>query len=178
MVCFANMACQRSSFDYTSLKTEADDVYDKMSAITVTSGNYADGVTPAQIQVRLMNYHGKPITNYEIHLQISGEQNTLVPCTKTDATGVATCWLYTTKAETKKIVLLEAKTVWGEADFSPVAFNRSMTAVVSAGAHYPNLGSGNKATVAAGELSSSYQLKDSFNKVRAETSILSRMPNK
>ena len=177
IVCSANLGCERSSFDYASLKKAANDVCADFSDITVTSGNYADGVTPAKIEVLLKNYQGEPISNREVHLAISGDNNTLSPCSKTNNLGIAVCWLYTTTAERKRVSMMGMDSVWEYIDFTPIINNRNSGAIVAAGAHY-NFVSGNKATVAAGELTSSFQLKDSFNKIRAETSILSRMPNK
>jgi hypothetical protein len=67
----------------------------------------ADGQSTATISVRIRNEDGKPLANYPVQLLISGSQNTLTPAAgETNAQGVFTATLASTKAERKTITAI------------------------------------------------------------------------
>lgn len=78
----------------------------KFSKVMVSSPSLSDGVTPTEVSVQLYDELGKPVANRAVDVQVTGNHNAWVPCTKTNAQGIARCKLYSTVAENKNIILL------------------------------------------------------------------------
>lgn len=79
----------------------------------------ADSITPATIKIYVMN-KGAPVVGFTPIYKVSGSGNLLGQCSETDATGLSTCLLRSSVAETKKITLTNPATNASiEVTFSP-----------------------------------------------------------
>jgi adhesin/invasin len=101
------------------------------STITGTSPVVADGVATSTVTVTLNDANNNPVEGLTPTFAVTGTNNTLAACSATDVTGVATCTLASTMAETKTLSILTpvAKT-GGTVVFepgAPVAVNSNIT---------------------------------------------------
>lgn len=90
------------------------------STIAGTSPTLADGVAAAGITITLLDAFNNPIVATVPTFSASGTLNTVGTCSATDASGVSTCTLRSTKAEGKTIALVTPVAVAGDTlDFNP-----------------------------------------------------------
>lgn len=90
------------------------------STIAGTSPNLADGVDFADITVTLLDAFNNPIVATVPTFSATGTLNTPTACTSSNASGVSTCTLRSTKAEGKTIALVTPVAKAGSTlDFNP-----------------------------------------------------------
>lgn len=172
---FLLIGCERSAFEAVLLLGDMTVPSAAHSTMTVSDLNYADGVTPAKIEIRLKNKKAIPLAGVSPHVSISGTGNVLTPCTVTDAEGKSVCWLYSTNAETKNVLMVTLD-MSEDLTFQAVSGLRGRGAIVSSGQSTRQ--AGRRITSISGGWHSSFQLNDSanVNDKRGETSILYIMP--
>jgi hypothetical protein len=102
----------------TTTGAENSAVSVNLSKVTVSSPSFSDGVTPTEVTIQLINELGNPVVGRTVDVQVTGNHNTWVPCSKTNSQGIARCKLYSTAAENKEIRLL-----------TPVSISQSVTFV-------------------------------------------------
>ncbi len=73
------------------------------SSISGTSPVAADGVAASTISITLADASGNPVSGVTPTFVATGSNNTLGPCSATDAGGASTCSLKSTTAETKTL---------------------------------------------------------------------------
>lgn len=90
------------------------------STIVGTSPTLADGIEAAGITITLLDAFNNPIVATVPTFSATGTSNTLGTCTSSDANGVSTCSLRSTKAQGKTLALVTPVAVAGDTiDFNP-----------------------------------------------------------
>lgn len=176
----ALMACHNSAFD--SAMSVVEPIMDphmpsaEKTEISISDDNFADGVTPALVQVKLKSGMGAPVVGANIGIEVSGTNNVVVPCTSSDQQGLSKCWVYTTKAEIKRIRITGAINKTADLSFQPPLPLRNNFAFVSA-ATDQKLPSGHRIISTAGIVEAPTRLKDVNGVVRVRTSVLGSIIN-
>lgn len=161
-------ACGNASFDpYVGGIEVASSA---MSSIAVSQNNIADGITPANVTVQLKTASGSAVANANLNLWVSGSNNVIVPCGKTDEKGMARCRFYTTTAESKTVRASGDVTLWADTNFMAPKPSRSAVAIVSSGAVI-TLPSGHKIISTTGISETPARQRDSYQVVRLHSSI-------
>jgi hypothetical protein len=148
----------------------------EMTEITVTDGNVADGITPAQVSLRIRSANGNPIEGVTMSLWASGSDNVLVPCTASDSLGQSRCLLYTTKAEVKNLKLSGPISLASWVAFAAPKPLRSNFSFVSS-AMDMKLPSGRRVISTSGIVEGPFVKKDSQGVIRLRSSVLSSVIN-
>jgi surface protein len=89
------------------------------STITGETSKVANGFQSSLITITLLDDESQPIVGEKPSFSATGSGNTYLPCTTTDSSGVSTCHLKSTVAETKTLILQTPITVSGD----PVTFD-------------------------------------------------------
>ena len=89
------------------------------STITGESSKVANGFQSSLITITLLDDESQPVVGETPSFSATGSGNTYLPCTTTDSSGVSTCHLKSTVAETKTLILQTPITVSGD----PVTFD-------------------------------------------------------
>lgn len=171
-MCLLISACGRSSFNPEMPGTLSDDPSEVMSTLTVTDDNVADGMTPANVTLKVLTGKGHPVVGVRMELAVTGSENVIVPCTTTDENGTATCKIYSTKAEEKKISASGKFVLWGDTTFKAPQPMRSAFAFVSSG-DVAVLPSRHKIIATSGISETNTVLKDGQGTMRIQSSVLS-----
>ncbi len=138
--------------------------------MTVSHPNVADGITPADVTLEIKSEKNEPIEGLSMELQATGTQNVMVPCTKTNASGISRCKLYSTKAEWKTVMTMGVIQLSKATEFIVPSPSRSSSAFVSSG-NAQNLPSGHKIITSSGIMETPAIGKDVASKVRVHSSI-------
>jgi len=94
------------------------------STIAGTSPTLADGIDVAGITITLLDAFNNPIVATVPTFSATGTLNTPTACTSSDASGVSTCTLRSTKAEGKALAIVSPIAVAGPTiDFNPNGIN-------------------------------------------------------
>lgn len=165
------LGCSRSSFNSQKSLDSLDGVPNEFnSSLEVTDNNVADGITAAVVTIKVMDVKKSPVSNMEVQISVSGSENVITPCPKSDSNGLSRCQIYSTRSE-KKMVKLAGKLNFAvETMFSPPRAEKSGAAIVSAGIS-ETVSSGHRMIVTAGVPETPAQLLDNSNVQRAQTSI-------
>lgn len=148
----------------------------EQSTLTVSSNNIADGTTATIVTATVKTTGGIAIPGVDLTLDVSGSNNTLENCTTTNSSGVSTCKVYTTKAETKTItVSYGSLSLSKDVTFTAAGTQsgQSLFIVTSGGGQLT--GSGVGAKVSLGGMPDEIILRDSSNTVRSRSSIHSAL---
>lgn len=168
-------ACDKAAFDPGTPRTPAGNVPSAIySKLRVSSPNWANGMTAADITIELVNDDGKPVVGVAVSLSVSGEENVVTPCPVSDSRGLIRCRLYSTRAEWKNILVKGGITLTKQTEFLGVAPFKSSFAVVSAGAS-ARLPAGHKFVTSAGNLVTNQELRDAHGDLRAHATILGQI---
>lgn len=165
------VGCSRSSFNVQKPFDSLSGIpSEKTSTISVSENNVADGITAAVVSVNIKDVNGLPVKEFSIHFSVTGSQNVILPCSKTDASGVSRCLVYSTQSEMKLIKVVSPVSFTVETMFHPPRPDRSGASIVSAGSS-ETLISGHKIVTTAGISESVNRLTDSSGVQRVQTSI-------
>lgn len=94
------------------------------STITGTTPTLANGVDVAGITITLLDAFNNPIVGTVPTFSATGTSNTQTACSSSDASGISSCTLKSTKAEGKTIALVTPVAVAGDTlDFNPNGIN-------------------------------------------------------
>ncbi len=132
MISFGSVACSQSAFDNGIPKAGMVPSATK-SWMKVSAPNYADGSSPAEITIGVMNADGDPVPGVAMELSASGVNNTIIPCTTSDANGLSRCRLYSTRAEFKEVTALGLIKLKKDVEFEPLRPQMNSMAVVTSG---------------------------------------------
>lgn len=83
------------------------------STISATSNITADGVSLSVVTITLLDLKHRPVVGITPTVDVTGSNNTIGTCSVTNASGVSTCNLSSTKAETKTVALTSPVSVTG-----------------------------------------------------------------
>lgn len=108
------------------------------SQITVSSNNIADGVTPAVVTLLIRNSQNEPLPGLEMSLNVSGQNNTIIPCTATNSSGTANCWVYSNTSELKVVNAEGTITLSTSTMFHPAPPRNNVAGIVSSGSREKN----------------------------------------
>lgn len=164
----SSVACSRSQFDFQVPGEKGPST--KFSKITVPEQNVADGITPLLIEIQLYDEKHDPVPNVRLSLEVTGEENVIVPCTPTNAQGLARCWVFSTRAQWKSIRAVGSIILTSQSQFLEPAPYRSSFQFVASG-FAETLPSGHKFVTSAGIVESDAVRKDINGKTRAHSSI-------
>jgi Bacterial Ig-like domain (group 1) len=90
------------------------------STIEASDPNLADGSTPAEITITLLDAFNNAIEGVTPTYSVTGTSNTIGACSPTDSAGSSTCEVTSTKAEGKTVALVTPVAVAGNTvDFNP-----------------------------------------------------------
>lgn len=168
-------ACDKAAFDPGTPRMPAGNVPSHVhSKLLVSSPNWANGMSAAEITLELKNDDGNPVVGVSVNLSASGSENVLTTCPPSDRRGFIRCRLYSTRAEWKKIVVSGGISFEHTTEFLPIAPFKSSFAVVSAGS-YTRLPSGHRFLTSLGNAYGPHDLRDAGGKLRAQTTILGQI---
>ena len=163
-------ACGKASFDpYMSGLNDNPSLAN--SKMVITANNVADGMTPAQVTLEIRSASDVPLEGVKMTLTVTGDNNVIVPCTVTDANGLSSCKVYSTKAEQKSITAWGAINLSEDTQFTRPRFSRSMLSFVG-GASMQKLSSGHKIFTTTGVVETPAAQKDSNGVLRLYSSVL------
>ena len=90
------------------------------STIEASDPNLADGSTPAEVTITLLDAFNNAIEGVTPTFSVTGTSNTLGACSPTDSAGSSICEVTSTKAEGKTVALVTPVAVTGNTvDFNP-----------------------------------------------------------
>ncbi len=166
------IGCSKASFNPSRPGTVASgDASELMSKIEVTDNNIADGTTPAEVTLIVMSQSGAPVVGAEMSISVTGYENVIIPCTKTNELGRSRCKIYSTRSERKRITARGGITLSTDTWFHAPNPTRSSFAIVSSGSS-EILPSGHLMITTGGVVESPSMQTDTNGAVRAHTSIL------
>lgn len=122
---------------------------DIMSTIHVSYPSIADGVTATEVTVTLKSARNMPVVDEHVSIEVTGNDNVIIPCSKTNSTGVSKCRVYSTLAEIKKIMVIEPLPLQRDVVFEAPALSIHFGEIVSSSSletmtlnsgHYSNSG--------------------------------------
>ncbi len=164
-------ACGQASFDpFRPMATDMSPS-PSMSSMEISPDNIADGITPATVTIKIQTSNGQPLAGTKMNLEVTGSNNVIVPCTATDANGIARCRIYSTKSESKTARAVGPIHLTAETMFKAPRPSRSAVAFVSAGS-VETLPTGQKIKVTAGIMESDSATRDVNGTLRVHSSIL------
>jgi|GEM_PF-5108255 Bacterial Ig-like domain (group 1). len=163
-------ACGKASFDPFMSGLE-DNPSLEHSRMNVTANNVADGMTPAQVTLEIRSASDIPLAGVNMTLTVTGDNNVIVPCTTTDANGLSSCKIYSTKAEQKSITAWGSINLKSDTQFTRPRFSRTMLSFVG-GASMQKLASGHKIFTTTGIVETPAAQKDSNGVLRLYSSVL------
>ena len=171
----STVACSRSSFDNGIPK--AGNVPSQLkSSMSISTPNYADGSSPAEVTINVMNADGDPVWGVKLRLESTGVDNTIVPCTTSDENGISRCRIYTTRAEWKDLRALGPIELEGGTVFQPIRPQMNSLAVVTSGESVV-LPGGQRVISTSGIVEHDVQLADAGGIRRVRTGILGAIIN-
>lgn len=172
VVATASTACTKSAFDPGIPDDPALDMPSTQdSHMAISEGNVADGITPATITLTLRNFRKMPLVGKKLTLQVyGGSGNVIVPCTASNAQGIARCWLYSTGHGWKRVRAHGVVDLSGDTEFIAVRPFRSAFAVVTSG-DVDRTSYGHKMVSTSGISELEAVQKDANQKMRAFTSV-------
>lgn len=142
-----------------------------LSQITISSPNIADGVTPTEIKLHLMNAKGKAVVGLKPLLTASGHHNVIVPCTVSDDQGYSVCKLYSSSAEHKSVKLWAGfEKTWDLEFFEPVI--SQFYGEIVASSIKTELNSGDMAMLSSGHITDLPDIQDSTHNSLLQTSLI------
>lgn len=166
-------ACHNAAFDIHHYQAPFDDVpFESKCSIVVPDDNVADGQTPSDIILEVMNKAGQPIPNKDMSITLSGDNNVVLPCTPTDALGRCRCRVYSTKAEIKTVRVGGFVSTSKAVQFHYRGAQRNAADIVTSGGR-ELLSSGEKIISSTGIVEESNVIRDAQNDVEIHTSIQS-----
>jgi hypothetical protein len=177
---FSIAACSNSSFVPVIQPIGDHEVSEvpspEMTEISVTNDNVADGITPAQVNLRIRSAKGNPIQGITMSLWASGVENVLVPCTPSDQLGQSRCLLYTTRAEVKNLKLTGPMSMTSTVAFIAPRPLRSNFSFVSSAVDV-RIPSGRRVIATSGIVEGPFVKKDNNGVIRLRSSVLSSVIN-
>lgn len=171
------VACSRSSFDAGMAKDpkvvpDSRAISSSKSTISVTTDQYADGSSPAEVTITLRTGESEPVVGLQMALEVTGSNNVVTTCSLSDEHGVSRCRIYSTTAETKTVKAVGEIVLVSNTRFLDQLPSSSAFQVVSSAGDDEVSPSGPRLVATAGIIESDAQLRDSSGNVIVYSSIL------
>lgn len=166
--------CTPSEFVPPMALSSVSEVDAVMSTMTIDAPNIADGISVTNITLNLRDKKGQGMPGLTMTLTVSGSNNTIIPCTVSNASGRSECQIMTTTSEMKHIQVVGMPGMTASVWFSKPSPTMTLFSLVSAGAQQ-TAPSGHKFLVTTGNFLTPPILKDASGVPRTGTTHLSTM---